>query len=436
MTCKLPQNFIERMKKQLGDECTAFLRSYDEPSKRGLRVNTLKISVEDFLKLSDFSLEESEILEEGFILKSDVKVKDDPYHLAGLYYMQEPSAMSPIEAARIVPGMKVLDLCAAPGGKSGGVAVRLCGEGLLVSNEIVPSRAKILAGNLERLGITNSVVLSAHPDKLCRALSGYFDVVLIDAPCSGEGMFRRDEKAVQEWSKEHVISCANRQREILTSAQEAVSLGGALIYSTCTFSEEENEQVIAWFLDSFTEFELEFMHRLYPHNSKGEGHFVARLIRVSGGRIKKQQNMELLRCKEKDFLKFMDDAFETKPDLEAFSLRDGRVILKNKTMPLMASLSNFKIISAGITAGEMLSNRFSPFHNLFMAALGKARFSQRLDFSKDDERLLRFLKGETLECDECLKGYLPISVSGYNIGFGKASQGIVKNHIPKGLRLL
>ena len=417
MTCKLPQNFIERMKKQLGDEFTAFLRSYDEPSKRGLRVNTLKISVEDFLKLSDFSLEESGILEEGFILKSDVKVKDDPYHLAGLYYMQEPSAMSPIEAARIVPGMKVLDLCAAPGGKSGGVAVRLCGEGLLVSNEIVPSRAKILAGNLERLGITNSVVLSAHPDKLCRALSGYFDVVLIDAPCSGEGMFRRDEKAVQEWSKEHVISCANRQREILTSAQEAVSLGGALIYSTCTFSEEENEQVIADFLETHKE-------------------FAARLIRVSGGRIKKQQNMELLRCKEKDFLKFMDDAFETKPDLEAFSLRDGRIILKNKTMPLMSSLSNFKIISAGITAGEMLSNRFSPFHNLFMAALSRARFSKSLDFSKSDERLLRFLKGETLECDEGLKGYLPISVSGYNIGFGKASQGIVKNHIPKGLRLL
>lgn len=436
MNYALPKNFTERMEQQLGDEFAVFLRSYDLPPVRGLRVNTLKVAPDKFLELTKLNLEKTEVLEEGFVLKSDLTVKDDPYHFAGLYYMQEPSAMSPILAAKIEKGMKVLDLCAAPGGKSGGVAAHLNGEGLLVSNEIVPNRAKILAGNLERLGVTNAVVLNAHPDKLCKAFKGYFDVVLVDAPCSGEGMFRRDEGAVNEWSEEHVIACANRQRVILESAKEAVKLNGALIYSTCTFSEEENEQTVEWFLEKNPDFELEFMHRLYPHKINGEGHFVARLIKTACSNASKHNQMPLKICKEKDYLKFMGDTFDVSPYAEAFMLRDKRIILKSRNTEFSDALSNFKIVSAGVLAGEMQNNRFVPFHNLFMSAFDEMRFSKRLDFKYSDERLTRYLKGETLDCDENLKGYLPVSVEGYNIGFGKASCSQVKNHIPKGLRLL
>ncbi len=436
MNYELPNNFIERMKKRLGDEFAAFLSSYEMPPSRGLRVNTLKINAAEFCELAKMELVPTDILDEGFILNSDLKVKDDAYHFAGLYYMQEPSAMTPIAAANIKNGMKVLDLCAAPGGKSGGVAARLNGDGLLVANEIVPNRAKILAGNLERLGVTNAVVLNAHPDKLCKAFSGYFDVVLVDAPCSGEGMFRRDETAVAEWSKEHVEACANRQRVILESAEKAVKTGGALIYSTCTFSEEENEETVEWFLKQHPDFELEYMHRLYPHNSVGEGHFVARLVRIGGDNSKKHAQMPLKLCREKDYFKFMGDTFKTPPDAEAFLLRDKRIILKNKNIEFSDVFANFRIVSAFVAAGEMLTNRFSPFHNLFMAAFREAHYCNRLDFKHGDERLMHFLKGETLDCDADIKGYLPISVDGYNVGFGKASCTTVKNHIPKGLRLL
>ncbi|MBQ9833552.1 MAG: RsmF rRNA methyltransferase first C-terminal domain-containing protein, partial [Clostridia bacterium] len=300
-------------------------------------------------------------------------------------------------------------------------------------NEIVPSRAKVLAGNLERLGIVNSVVTSAHPDKLCSVLDGFFDVVLVDAPCSGEGMFRRDEMAIEEWSQEHVEACALRQKAILESAQQAVKGGGALIYSTCTFSEEENERVIRWFLETYPDFELEFMHRLYPHTSKGEGHFVARLVRNFSKNTKRQASMQLRICKDKEYEKFMKEAFIKIPDAVPYLLNDGRVILLSSFMPEM--LKKLRIISSGVEAGEMLSNRFAPSHSLFMAAYG-CEMSKKVSFNRDDEALMRFLKGETTECDNDLKGYCAVAVDGYNIGFGKACCGIVKNHIPKGLRII
>lgn len=279
---KLPHAFIKRMRTDF--ETTAeyerFIACYSDAPVRAMRINTLKISKERFLDLCPWRTKQSELLNEGLILTENPEhIGTHPYHIAGLFYMQEPSAMSVVEAAEIAPGMRVLDLCAAPGGKSGGIAARLCGRGILVSNEIIPNRAKLLARNLERLGIVNAVVTSAHPDAVAEALPQYFDRVVVDAPCSGEGMFRKDPTAIAEWSPEHVSACAKRQQQILESACRCVAPGGKLIYSTCTFSREENEDVIEDFCRIHPEFTVEMQHRLYPHTCCGEGHFAARLQR-------------------------------------------------------------------------------------------------------------------------------------------------------------
>lgn len=261
-------------------EYERFIACYSDAPIRAMRINTLKISKERFLDLCPWRTKQSELLNEGLILTENPEhIGTHPYHIAGLFYMQEPSAMSVVEAAEIAPGMRVLDLCAAPGGKSGGIAARLCGRGILVSNEIIPNRAKLLARNLERLGIVNAVVTSAHPDAVAEALPQYFDRVVVDAPCSGEGMFRKDPTAIAEWSPEHVSACAKRQQQILESACRCVAPGGKLIYSTCTFSREENEDVIEEFCRMHPEFTVEMQHRLYPHTCCGEGHFAARLQR-------------------------------------------------------------------------------------------------------------------------------------------------------------
>ena len=254
---KLPHAFIKRMRTDFETmaEYERFIACYSDAPIRAMRINTLKISKERFLDLCPWRTKQSELLNEGLILTENPEhIGTHPYHIAGLFYMQEPSAMSVVEAAEIAPGMRVLDLCAAPGGKSGGIAARLCGRGILVSNEIIPNRAKLLARNLERLGIVNAVVTSAHPDAVAEALPQYFDRVVVDAPCSGEGMFRKDPTAIAEWSPEHVSACAKRQQQILESACRCVAPGGKLIYSTCTFSREENEDVIEEFCRMHPEF--------------------------------------------------------------------------------------------------------------------------------------------------------------------------------------
>lgn len=430
----LPENFKARMQERLRADYPAFLACYESPPVRGLRVNTIKIAVEEFLKIAPFALTPSNMISEGFVLEDDtVNIGRDPYHFAGLYYMQEPSAMRVIDAMGIKPHMRVLDLCAAPGGKSGGVAARLDHTGLLVSNEMIPSRARALLGNMERMGATNAVVTHAHPDAVCAALCGFFDAVLVDAPCSGEGMFRRDEGAVREWSIEHVNACAKRQKAVLQSAQKAVAKGGALVYSTCTFAWEENEEVVRAFLDAHTDFELQFMQYLYPHECRGEGHFMARMVREGTREKRSVQKLELPACKDKSYLDFISDTFITPPKGSAVKIRDGRVFLIREELP--ASLAKLRILSAGVHAGKFLSGRFEPGHALFMAEHGGA-YARKLSFDYGDERLLRFLSGETLPSEDAFLGYCAIAVSGFNVGFGKASQGVMKNHIPKGLRFL
>lgn len=429
---QLPKAFIERMKRQLGPEAPAFFACYNEPPRRGLRVNGLRLSPEEFQALSPFALAPTGILPEGFLLPEDApEIGSHPFHLAGMFYLQEPSAMAAIAAMDVRPGMRVLDLCAAPGGKSGGLAARLGGRGLLIANELVPGRAKTLRYNLERLGVCNAAVTCARPDILCGALDSYFDAVLVDAPCSGEGMFRKDQTAVAEWSEAHVLSCAQRQKAILESAAKAVREGGALVYSTCTFSLEENEGVVEAFCTGHPDFVLLDMQRLYPHACLGEGHFVARLQRTeqAPGRQKRPPSLSFPPCGEAAYRDFCRDALSAPLPGEAVLLPDGRVL--TLPHPLPRGLERAHLLTAGIYAGDMLRGRFQPSHALAMAA--GALWRQAL--SLEGACLHAYLSGHTVPAPG-LRGWCRAEVEAYPLGFGKAVDGMLKNRLPKGIRLL
>ena len=421
------------MKTMLGAQYDGFIAEYDKPPVRGLRANLLKVSPDKLREICPFELESADTLEEGFVLRSQVQsIGTHPYHMAGLFYMQEPSAMAAIEAVEAAPGMKILDLCAAPGGKSGGIAARMGGEGLLVSNEIVPNRAKTLAFTMERLGVCNAVVTSAHPDALCSALAEYFDRVVVDAPCSGEGMFRKDDTAIAEWSPEHVTACAQRQQAILESAYTALAPGGKLIYSTCTFAPEENEDTVEAFAKAHPDMTIEHMHRLYPHTCNGEGHFIARLAKAGeGGAV--QRDMKLEPCRDKEYLAFIKETFAEPPKGEAYRLKDGRIIILR--MPLPEGLANIRMLSAGVYAGDIQRGRFIPAHSLFMAEHG-GKYKNTLSLKADSGELDGYLRGNTVPVNDGMKGYAAVQADGYPVGFGKAVEGTMKNHLPKGLRIM
>ena len=289
---QLPQAFVERMKESLGEEADTFLASYDTPRAYGLRRNPLKMEREQFEAQMPFALETVSWAEEGYYYQEAERPGRHPFHEMGLYYIQEPSAMCVVEVADPKPGEYVLDLCAAPGGKSTQIAGRMAGEGLLVCNEIVPNRAKILSQNIERMGIKNAVVLNHSPQELETRFTSFFDRIVVDAPCSGEGMFHKEEAALTEWSPENVEMCAVRQREILACAVSMLRPGGVLVYSTCTFAPAEDEEMVGWLLTEYPDLELLPIDteklgisegnvpgtgRIWPHRQRGEGHFVARL---------------------------------------------------------------------------------------------------------------------------------------------------------------
>ena len=421
------------MKGMLGEQYDAFIAEYDKPPVRGLRANLLKVTPDRLQKICPFEMDKADTLEEGFVLRSEVQsIGNHPYHMAGLFYMQEPSAMAAIEAVEAGPGMKILDLCAAPGGKSGGIAARMQGEGLLVSNEIVPNRAKTLAFTMERLGVCNAVVTSAHPDALCGALKEYFDRVVVDAPCSGEGMFRKDDTAIAEWSSEHVTACAQRQQAILESAYTALAPGGKLVYSTCTFSPEENEQTVEAFIKAHPDMAVELMHRLYPHTCTGEGHFIARLVKRGYGE-ELQRDMKLELCRDKEYSAFIKETFDEPPKGEACRLKDGRIIILRT--PLPEGLANIRMLSAGVYAGDIQRGRFIPAHSLFMAEHG-GKYRNTLSLPADSPELDAYLRGNTVSVNDSMKGYAAVLADGYPIGFGKAVDGTMKNHLPKGLRIM
>ena len=416
----LPEAYLDRMKGQLGEDFDAYLAAMAEPEKRAARANGLKLSPEKLAELRPVFLPTGG---EGFLLPEGFAPGRDSLHAAGAYYVQELSAQMPASLFDLTPGMAVLDVCAAPGGKSGQLAEKVP-QGVLFSNEIVPNRANVLLGNLERMGARNAVITSMDPEKLTALTGPIFDAVLVDAPCAGEGMFRKDPGAVAEWSPEHVLSCAKRQRAILASAQKAVKPGGQLVYSTCSFSPAENEENVAWFLSEYPDFELVEERRLYPHTSLGEGQYAARLRRR--GEAPATAYLAPKNSKAPLAEAFIDEACTVlKAPLRL--LPDGRALLPP---PLPCALDGMRVLRAGLLLGEIVKGRFVPAHALAMAAGLPLR--QRVELSAPDA--LRYLHGETLPTDTV--GWCAVTHAGLALGLGKGTDGILKNHLPKGLRIL
>ena len=419
------------MKSMLGDEYDEYLKYYNSfENFRGIRANTLKCSADKLKSLLSFELAPAPFCEDGFYVPSFVKqLGNDPLHHAGAFYVQEPSASSAVTMLGVERGDKVLDLCAAPGGKSTQIAAKLGGTGLLWSNEVVRSRAVILLSNIERMGVRNSVVSSCRPDALCERLRGYFDKVLVDAPCSGEGMFRKNS-AAEQWSVEHVRGCAERQLKILESAKLALRENGALVYSTCTFSREENEGVISEFLNRNPDFKIEdsgvsfgrptmrYARRIFPMDG-GEGHFAVRLRKKSAVVSVPEQSPKPQKIP--DYINdFYNDIFKDAPFGEALQLYGDKIIAAPFAVPDTKGLA---ILNKGVKLGEIKKNRVEPCHQAFMAAKPE-ELRRVVDLDLNSGEIRRFLHGEQLEVSADLKGYAGVAVNGIITGFGKASNAV------------
>lgn len=442
----LPEQFLVRMKEMLGEEYFYFLENCDRSESHSLRINLLKGSKEDFEQKTDFHLRPVPWVEEGCYYDENDSPGRHPFHEAGVYYIQEASAMAPAAYLKARPGERILDLCAAPGGKSTQIASALKGCGILISNEIHPQRAKILSENIERMGIRNALVISHEPSYLAERFPEYFDKIIVDAPCSGEGMFRKNENAIAEWSLENVEMCGKRQDNILESAAVMLREGGRLVYSTCTFEILEDEGTIDRFLSKHPEFEIEeaFRYqgmssgfppyeravRLWPHKLEGEGHFLACLRKKgilsekAAGFYNEEQGISAKDCRE--WLEFKNQYLKT--DLDGVYLKFGdQLYLLPEGMP---SLKGLKVLRPGLHLGTFKKNRFEPAHALALA-LHPFEVVNSLELSK--EAASDYIAGHTFAA-EGKKGWYLITVEGYSLGWGKLSGNIMKNHYPKGLR--
>ncbi len=417
----LPKEFLKRMENELGKDFPAFLKEYEKPPLRGFRVNTLKISPDEAERLFPYSKGRVSWCPEGFYY--DMRPGKEPAYRCGLIYSQEPSAMIAAEELAPSPGDRVLDLCAAPGGKSTQIGAALQGEGLLVSNEIVPSRAAALAENIERMGIKNAVVTNMSPEKMEKEFPCYFDKIMVDAPCSGEGMFRRDNAAISEWSPENVHSCAQRQRLILESAVKMLRGGGVMVYSTCTFSKEENEDNAMRLAEAHPELTLVSMKRIMPHTHKGEGHFAAKFVKSGEEYIPRKP--EVSKAESSLFEEFAEESLTCGLKGRYVSFGDRLYLLTED----FGSLERIKAVRPGLFLGENKKGRFEPSHGLCMA-LKKEDFVRSIEI--DDAQSERYYKGEALEGGG--RGFTAVLWKGFPMGWGKAVNGIIKNHIPKYLR--
>ena len=427
----LPEEFLNRMKVQLGEEYPAFLASLERPRAVALRFNPLKGE----MPALSFVGENVPWEPMGYYYDPQSRPGLHPYHEAGVYYLQEASAMAPVQLLNPQPGERVCDLCAAPGGKTTQIAGRMMGDGFLLCNEINPKRAKILSRNIERMGVANSLVTNEHPQRLAEKLPGYFDRVLIDAPCSGEGMFRKEEAAVTDWSEETVQMCARRQAEILHSGATLVRPGGRLVYSTCTFAPEENELAIAAFLREHPDFEPETVHapwfapgdmgtfRMWPHKLLGEGHFAA-VLRRKGEKESAGQGSAGEKL-PKEWLAFAKDLGIDLPAGKA--IRFGQSLFwAPEDLP---DLRGLKVLRPGLELGEMKKDRFEPAHAL---ALWLGQCGRMVDLHPEEDQIASYMEGNVIPCTQ--KGWCLVTVGGYSIGWGKGDGAQLKNHYPKGLR--
>ncbi len=450
----IPEKFKERMQAMLGDEYTAFISALEnEASVRGGRVNLIKTSGKAPL-IDGVAFTPLSYVDNGYIVSGECQIGRTAEHHAGMIYMQDPGAMAAVAALDIDPAWWVADLCAAPGGKSSQIAERLGDGGFLLSNEYVPKRAKITVGNLERLGVKNAIVTSMDTSRLTELYCEAFDLVVADAPCSGEGMFRKSEEAIAEWSEDNVIACAKRQGEILSNAYSLVRPGGYLLYSTCTWSKEENEDVVERFMREHPDMELapvkealrevsadgiapegsplKMCRRFYPHIAKGEGQFVALFKKRDGEQARqtilykenvKAPNREEMRVIEKFFSEVMLEA----PQGRLIKSGDNVILI-----PHGCPLPPHSVFMSGVLVGEISREILRPSHHFF-SAYGQL-FKLKLKLSRGDARVGDYLRGLEIDADTERTGWCAVIYEGAVLGGGKVSAGRLKNHYPKGLR--
>ncbi|MCQ2436045.1 MAG: methyltransferase domain-containing protein [Clostridia bacterium] len=445
----LQTEYENRMKALLGDGYADYLRAMSSQPEKAIRINTNKISNADFVGAFPFATENVPFDENALYVNvgTEDKLGNLPLHFAGGFYVQEPSAMTPVASLPIKKDMRVLDMCAAPGGKSIQALSRLVGTGYLVANEISPSRCAVLMGNIERMGYKNAIVTNLDSDAVASVYAGAFDAVICDAPCSGEGMMRKLDIARNEWSVQNVVKCAERQAQILDNAARCVAPGGYLLYSTCTFSTEEDECIVSDFLSRHPDFELidapdevkaqtvcgigmEKARRFYPHTGRGEGQFLSVMRRTSSS--------------------FADSEITQKPDrYPADELRvinvfltetigyipDGALIKHGDTYSLMPSgaiLPPHSVYAAGVKIGQVQKGRIVPHHQYF-SAFG-AEFKNRIDLHSSDNDAAKYIGGNVIDAHGAAVGWAAVTIDGCAIGGAKVSDGQAKNHFPKGLR--
>ena len=467
----LPQSFLDSMKEILGEDYEAFLAGFDGQRQYGLRVNTLKMNLEEFERIAPFHLKKVPWISNGYFYEAEDVPAKHPFYSAGLYYLQEPSAMTPASRLKVQPGERVLDLCAAPGGKATELGAALQGEGLLVANDINTARARALLRNLELFGISNSFVTNEPPHVLAERFPEFFHKIMVDAPCSGEGMFRKNPAVVDSWQEKGLEYFSKLQREIIVQAADMLLPGGMMFYSTCTFSPLENEKTITHLLKERSDMEVipmedyegfaegltsyrgevfdescRLCRRIWPHKMSGEGHFMALLHKKNGVQQQVQQTVSQSsiwweKCKglnkeqkaaAEDFFSHVNIAYDEKRiDVRGDNLYylpapkyDGR---------------GLHFLRNGLFMGEFKKKRFEPSQP-FALALHAQDFDQVLDFPADDERLSRYLRGETLDVSDLLagekkrKGWQLVMVAGHPLGFGKLVNNNLKNKYPAGWR--
>lgn len=461
----LPKNFEDRMKELLKDEYEDYVACFESKHNSGLRVNTLKITPEEFEKICPYEIKRIPWIQNGYYYNgNEDQPARHPFYYAGLYYIQEPSAMTPANFLPVTPGDKVLDLCAAPGGKSTELAAKLQGEGVLVANDISNSRAKALLKNIELFGVKNSIVISESPAKLVNYFEGYFDKILVDAPCSGEGMFRKSPSLMKNWEEYGVDYYNELQKEILLSAAKMLKPGGYLLYSTCTFSPEENEGSMEFLLNQCPEFEiidplqlhdiekegisyegfsfgkpewvggreeLNKCIRIWPHKLQGEGHFITLLRKTSTEPSSKityvKPGSVKLTTEAIEFLESLNIPI----DRNNLELREDRLYLLPNEIP---SLKGLRILRFGVLLGEIKKNRFEPSQAL-ASSLKMEEYKFVINLSSDKPDVIRYLKGETIEVDnENTDGWYLICVDGHPLGWGKLTKGTLKNKYYPGWR--
>lgn len=462
-TLRLPDKFCDEMRRILGEEYPAYLASMEEERKYGLRVNMAKISTEEFERIAPFPVQKIPYIENGYYYDSAWQPAKHPYYFAGLYYLQDPSAMVPASRLPVEPGDAVLDLCAAPGGKATELAARLRGTGLLAANDISPKRAKALLKNIELFGVENSFIITEYPKKLQEYFSGFFDKILIDAPCSGEGMFRKEPSMVKAWEQNGPEFYAALQEDILRQALPLLRPGGMLLYSTCTFSPLEDEGTVEKILAMAPDLHLVEMPgypgfdcgrpeligssreeiraciRIFPHKLDGEGHFVA--LFQKDGKSEPEQRSAMpprsgLRGEEKKLFDAFAKNLNRKFEPARLESRQGMVYYMPQILPKLRGL---RFLRSGLFVGEIKKNRFEPSQSLAMA-LRAEDYKNCLMLSSADERVIRYLKGETLSLteEECQAeaGWQLVCVDGYPLGWGKRTGTLLKNKYHSGWRLM